>query len=123
MGLVSQIIAERKSADLFDQVYEERRLENYKELIAYDERRMKYYLKHAEILEAIEDGLLFKVSQAKSFIIETVKYHMELAWIYENFSRRLNEVAKFDRLRVKDVKHKWYASVEKGFLNFLEVKD
>ena len=67
--------------------------------------------------------MLFKVSQAKSFILETVKYHMELAWIYENFSRRLNEVGDFDRLRAAEVKHKWYGSVEKGFLNFLLVKD
>ena len=43
-----------------------------KQLEQYELARSKYFLKHAEVLEGVEDGLHFKIKQAHDFFEESI---------------------------------------------------
>ena len=94
-----------------------------KQLEQYELARSKYFLKHAEVLEGVEDGLHFKIKQAHDFFEESIQYYSGVLQVYRHFSRNLSKIGAFDRLRAERPEAMWYSSVENGIGKMLIVKD
>lgn len=120
---MKQVEAERASQPLYEQVYLERRLESMKQLEQFEQSRSKYFLKHAEVLESVESGLMFKIRQASEFFNESIGYFGGMVQVYKHFCQNLTKIRAFDRLRAESPRVVWYSSMENGMSKILDVKD